>query len=149
LANKFGINDYPCPSGGCLLTDPEFSKRVKDLIIHQELTLENVKLLKMGRHFRLNSAVKLIVGRDEKEGSALMRLAKAGDYIFMPPEEIAGPTCLGRGFFDERLITLAARITCAYCDTQERVIYKKVGEEKECSSLVGTVDKNEFLELRI
>ncbi|MFA5276551.1 MAG: hypothetical protein WC417_06650 [Candidatus Omnitrophota bacterium] len=40
LANEFGINDYPCPSGGCLLTMADFSKRVKDLMKHNELNIE-------------------------------------------------------------------------------------------------------------
>jgi len=31
LAKEKGINDYPCPAGGCLLTDRGFSNRLKDL----------------------------------------------------------------------------------------------------------------------
>ncbi|MDP2938184.1 MAG: hypothetical protein Q8N72_02930, partial [Candidatus Omnitrophota bacterium] len=83
-ARKLGINDYPCSSGGCLLTDPEFSRRLKDLIKYGEFNLENVQLLKIGRHFRLNDTSKLVVGRNEKENERLLNLAREDDYLFMP-----------------------------------------------------------------
>ncbi|MEW6170880.1 MAG: 7-cyano-7-deazaguanine synthase, partial [Candidatus Omnitrophota bacterium] len=62
LAKKFNIKDYPCPAGGCLLTDPGFARRLKDLLKYDKLDLNNIELLKVGRHFRLNSEAKLIVG---------------------------------------------------------------------------------------
>src|SRR3989338_5610513 len=79
LADNFNIKDYPCASGGCLLTDPEFAKKVKDLLIRQELNLHNVELLKVGRHFRISTKVKLIVGRDELENERLINLSKEDD----------------------------------------------------------------------
>ena len=55
LAGNFDMKDYPCPSGGCLLTDKEFSKKICDLIKHiGDLKLRDVNLLKIGRHFRLS-----------------------------------------------------------------------------------------------
>ncbi len=118
LAEKFGINDYPCPSGGCLLTDPSFSKRVKDLIKHNEFTLDNVKLLKVGRHFRLTKEVKLIVGRNEEENERLLAFAREGDYVFTPPDDIAGPNALAKGLLTRELIELAGSIVARYCDSQ-------------------------------
>ncbi|MDD5238644.1 MAG: hypothetical protein PHU96_06790, partial [Candidatus Omnitrophica bacterium] len=76
LARELGINDYPCPSGGCLLTDPQFAARLKNLMKYEELNLNAVQLLKLGRHFRLNDKAKLIVGRDEKENLCLLNLAR-------------------------------------------------------------------------
>ncbi len=116
LAAGFGIKDYPCPSGGCLLTDPAFSKRVKDLIKYDEFNLNNVRLLRFGRHFRIMQDAKLVVGRDEKENIELERLAQSGDHLFYPNEQLAGPTSLGRGHLNEELIKLSAQITCRYCD---------------------------------
>ncbi|MEW6102030.1 MAG: hypothetical protein AB1481_07060 [Candidatus Omnitrophota bacterium] len=115
LAEEFGINDYPCPSGGCLLTDPEFAKRLKELIQHNEFNLENIKLLKIGRHFRLAKKAKLIVGRNEQENEQLKNLAKDNDYLFMPLD-IAGPTALGRGEFNDELIGFSCGIVTRYCD---------------------------------
>ena len=119
LADKFGINDYPCPSGGCLLTVPDFSRRVKDLITHKELNLRNINLLKIGRHFRLNNAAKLIVGRNERENMQLSEMAHENEHLFSPDEQYAGPTSLGIGCFDDELIKVSAQITGRYCDSSE------------------------------
>ncbi|MGB2661131.1 MAG: hypothetical protein WBB86_06095, partial [Candidatus Omnitrophota bacterium] len=35
MAADFGINDYPCPAGGCLLTDVGFARRMRDLMAHK------------------------------------------------------------------------------------------------------------------
>jgi tRNA U34 2-thiouridine synthase MnmA/TrmU len=134
LAGKLGINDYPCPSGGCLLTDPEFSKRLKDLMKYGEFNLENTRLLKIGRHFRLNDTAKLVVGRNEKENEQLLNLARENDYLFMPTDELAGPASLGRGTFSDALIELSCGITCRYCDINGNIsanIYYKRSSEKE------------------
>jgi tRNA-specific 2-thiouridylase len=76
LAKVFGFKDYAQPAGGCLLTDPAFSRRLKDLIIHQDLNINNVELLKIGRHFRLTSKTKLVVGRNEGENERLVEFAQ-------------------------------------------------------------------------
>ena len=71
LVKEFGISVYSQPAGGCLLTDPTFSKRLRDLFNHKpNSTLEDVELLKFGRHFRIEES-KLILGRDEKESKLL------------------------------------------------------------------------------
>ncbi|MFH1458149.1 MAG: tRNA 4-thiouridine(8) synthase ThiI [Candidatus Omnitrophota bacterium] len=116
LARSFDLRDYPNASGGCLLTDPEFTKRLKDLISHGELSADNIELLRYGRHFRLCPDAKLIVGRNEKENTALEKLAGEKDYLFYPGEELAGPTSLGRGVFNEELIRISCAITRRYCD---------------------------------
>ena len=116
LARKFGINDFPCPSGGCLLTDPQFSKRLRDLMQYGEFGLNDIQLLKIGRHFRLDKKTKLVVGRNQAENERLMSLARENDYIFMPGEEIAGATALGRGLFENELMKASFDITSSYCD---------------------------------
>lgn len=109
LAREFGINDYPCPAGGCLLTDPGFAGRMKDLIKHNSLNMADVKLLKIGRHFRLSGDAKLVIGRDEKENEALKAHIKDGDICF-ELKDIAGPLSILRGGEDESLLKLAANI---------------------------------------
>ncbi|MDD4908985.1 MAG: 7-cyano-7-deazaguanine synthase, partial [Candidatus Omnitrophica bacterium] len=60
LADKFNITEYPNPAGGCLLTDPMFSGRLRDLIKHKiDFAVYDIRLLKLGRHFRLNGQAKL------------------------------------------------------------------------------------------
>lgn len=119
LAERLGIKDIPCVAGGCLLTDPNYAKRLDDYWKHaRDFTVNDVELLKTGRYLRLNEKAVLIVGRDEKENGAIERLAARGDHLFTPAEEIAGPTALGRGQFDEALVELSARIVCRYCDLE-------------------------------
>ncbi|MDD4938989.1 MAG: tRNA 4-thiouridine(8) synthase ThiI [Candidatus Omnitrophica bacterium] len=153
LAAKLGINDYPCPSGGCLLTDPEFSKRLKDLMKYGGFNLENIQLLKIGRHFRLDEKTKLIVGRNEKENEILLSFAKEYDHLFMPGDNLAGPTSLGKGIFNEELLKLSCGITCRYCDINgERnaeIIYKKHSEKEDKILAVSPLEETKLLSLRI
>lgn len=109
LAKEFGINDYPCPAGGCLLTDPGFAARVKDLIKYDALTMENLRLLKVGRHFRLSDKAKLAVGRDVNENDLLNGLAMPGD-IMLKLKDRQGPLAVLRGDRDRRMISLAASL---------------------------------------
>jgi tRNA U34 2-thiouridine synthase MnmA/TrmU len=129
LARDLKIENYPNASGGCLLTDPEFAKRLRDLLARQELSLTNIELLKVGRHFRIAPDAKLVVGRNQKEDELLVDLAQEGDYLFMPCEELAGPTSLGRGRMGEELIRVACQITCRYCDLngakEAEIVYKR------------------------
>jgi tRNA-uridine 2-sulfurtransferase len=68
LARDYGLTDYPTPAGGCLLTDPIFSVRLKELFAHSaEPQMREVELLKTGRHFRLHPRVKCIIGRNKME----------------------------------------------------------------------------------
>ncbi len=116
LAKDLGLNDYVNPGGGCLLTDPNFSKKLAELLAHNELNLENLELLKVGRHFRLGDYTRLVVGRDEGENKQLARLARAGDCLFNPQKDLAGPTALARGLINQELIFLSSQITSAYTD---------------------------------
>lgn len=71
LAKQYNITKFSAPAGGCLLTNEGFANKTKDLIKYDELTLENVKLIKIGRHFRIDEKTKVIVGKDEKDNIML------------------------------------------------------------------------------
>jgi len=130
LAKDLGLTEYANPAGGCLLTDPCFSKRLIELLAHKELNLENLELLKVGRHFRIGNNARLVVGRNEGENKLLMQLACPGDYLFGPQEDLAGPTCLARGRITQELISLSSEITSAYTDAdglkEITVLYRQV-----------------------
>jgi len=153
LAEKLNIKKYPNPSGGCLLTDPEFAKRLKELITQQELSTDNIELLKIGRHFRLAPNTKLVVGRNEKENEELFNKALEGDYLFFPTDELAGPTSLGRGKFSDDLIKLSCQITCRYCDlngaANTGIVYKKVFQPEEKVLKVSVIEEKQLITLRI
>jgi tRNA U34 2-thiouridine synthase MnmA/TrmU len=153
LAKSFNISNYPCSAGGCLLTDIEFSKRLKDLMSREQPTIQGIALLKLGRHFRLADKTRLVVGRNEKENLKLVELAQAGDYL-IEPQESAGPTSLGRGEFNQELIDLACRITCFYCDRSPgeettEIIYKKVPENIVSAATCAALTAQELDKLRL
>ncbi|MBI5493365.1 MAG: hypothetical protein HY893_10600 [Deltaproteobacteria bacterium] len=84
LAEELDINDYPCPSGGCLLTDKIFSKKVRDLLYSKaDVTKKDLLLLKTGRHFRFNGT-KIILGRNEADNSKLKTMVQPGDTLLEP-----------------------------------------------------------------
>ncbi|MCK4311224.1 MAG: tRNA 4-thiouridine(8) synthase ThiI, partial [Candidatus Cloacimonetes bacterium] len=89
MAREFGITYYQTPGGGCLLTDEAFSRRLKDLIEHDMLTINFIEFLKVGRHFRINDHLKVIIGRNDNENNNISKLA--GDEIILQTCEIPGP----------------------------------------------------------
>jgi tRNA U34 2-thiouridine synthase MnmA/TrmU len=113
LAAKFGIKEYPQPSGGCLLTDPGFTKRVRDLMAHGDLTLESLRLLKVGRHFRLSDKAKLVIGRDKKENEELQKLIRDGDISFRLMDH-QGPFSILRGDSDDDMVRYAAGVVAQH-----------------------------------
>lgn len=115
LATEYGIVDYPCPAGGCLLTDPGFARRMKDFMTHSEITLNDIELLKLGRHFRLMPQAKLVVGRNKEENARLLRLAKRDDICF-GPVDVKGPIGIGRGNLNQEDIQKSVSIIARYCD---------------------------------
>jgi hypothetical protein len=118
LAKQFGITFYPNPGGGCKLTDPAFGKRVKDLLEHHKnADKRDFVLLNVGRHFRLNNHVKVIVGRDENDNGKLLSLSETKD-ILLTIEDIPGPTVLIPNGADIDEINFAASICVRYSDAR-------------------------------
>ena len=97
LAKKYGIKKFSPPGASCLLTDPLFAAKIKDLMERDMLTLDEVALLKCGRQFRLDEATKAVVGREEKDNDALVALKKENDIIFRLANDLPGPYALLRG----------------------------------------------------
>ena len=153
LAGHYGIHDYPCPAGGCLLTDPGFAKRVKDLMVHNpDFSLNDVHLLKMGRHFRLSHGVKLVVGRNEEENQKIQTFAQ-GEDILLKVSSFPGPLSLLRGKFEQEDIEKAAAITAHYSKAKDlkniEVTYRS-GDEGQCDTLfVSLIPRREIERLMI
>lgn len=154
LAEELGIRDYPNPAGGCLLTDIGFSRRLKDMVATGGFQMEDIELLKWGRHFRISPNAKVVAGRDEREDEHIAGLARDGDFLFMPLAEVAGPTALGRGEFSGQLLELACKLTCFYCDNSDtidrmEIVYMRLPERKECRLAVAPLRADELDALRI
>ncbi|MEO0093937.1 MAG: hypothetical protein ABIK67_06785 [candidate division WOR-3 bacterium] len=115
LAEKFGLKHYPNPAGGCLLTDRYFTERLKDAFSNNEDGLAELELLKYGRHFRLPSAAKVIVGRNEQENKVLAKLKMKKDLVFTPTK-VKGPLVILKNYQSEQDIEIAAGICARYSD---------------------------------
>ncbi|MGB3242357.1 MAG: hypothetical protein WBB66_05855 [Candidatus Omnitrophota bacterium] len=153
MAADFGINDYPCPAGGCLLTDVGFARRMRDLMAHKpDFDVSDVRILKSGRLFRLSPDAKFTCGRDKAENERLMSLAREGDVIFRPVN-VQGPTGVGIGAFCENSLRAAARIIARYGDAgpdqETEVFYKILPDGKTGSIKTLRADENKLNSLRI
>jgi tRNA-specific 2-thiouridylase len=133
LAEKNCIADYPCPAGGCLLTSKEFAAKLRDHIVHHpdRLTMGDVALLKVGRHFRVNGH-KVIIGRNERENHLLKALTNA-EMDVLEPLEVQGPVCLVEGH-NKETVTEAASMLARYSDG---------GQSPISVDIVGTGSKME------
>jgi len=115
LARRFGLEDYSTPAGGCLLTDPSYSRRLKDLLEHSSsLDLNDINLLRIGRHFRLNEHTKIIVGRNEEENEKIKQFAKP-EYLKLEAINTGSPLTLYIDSKGKNNIVTAAAITARYC----------------------------------
>ncbi len=93
LAEEFGIVDYPSPAGGCKLTETGFCNKLKDLMDHEgfdELAL--VRLLPIGRRFRLKDGSSLLLGRDQRENAILRDYQRNSTVIEF--SDLPGPTAM-------------------------------------------------------
>jgi len=120
LAKEYGISEYPAPAGGCLLTDATFSRRLKDLFLHQqEYLVRDFELLKTGRHFRLTEKHKIVVGRTQQDNHKIEELLfqkdgfEKGDVI-LKVSGFPGPVGLIPRGADKEIIYKGAAICAAY-----------------------------------
>jgi len=81
LARRWGITEFATPAGGCLLTEPGYANKLKDLLEHDEATDGTVELLKTGRHFRHPEGPKLVVGRNREENERLLAFAEDKENV--------------------------------------------------------------------
>jgi tRNA-specific 2-thiouridylase len=115
LAEEKGLTGYSTPAGGCLLTDPGYSQRIRDLINHGDLTMVQVKRLRFGRQFRLPLGSKLIIGRNKEENEALLASLEQGDVAIITVS-CPGPTAVLTGPHASDEVQLAASMVARYGD---------------------------------
>jgi tRNA-uridine 2-sulfurtransferase len=115
LARKYGITDYPTPAGGCLLTDPGYSRRLKDLFDHGvELTPDALYLLQFGRHMRLNPKTKIIVGRTQKDNEQILSHCDPQQDAVIKTNGFPGPTVVLPGGGTREVLFLAGAVCAGY-----------------------------------
>lgn len=119
LANRFGLKYVPSPSTGCQLTEPRFSRKVFDHLQHEPSNERwAFELLRYGRHFRLSSHTKAIVGRNESDNLSLTRAFETApdpnSVAQLRPDGFPGPLVLVVGKIDDAGLELAASLLLRY-----------------------------------
>jgi len=116
LVKFYQIEDFAQPAGGCcFLTDKSYSNKLKDLWQargSRDYELDDIMLLKVGRHIRPKENYKLIVAREEGEVNYLQGYKKQYSYIEILSH--SGPLTLIDGDPSETDLELAASIAARY-----------------------------------
>ncbi len=148
LAERYGIVEYPAPAGGCLLTEDGFCRKLADLKAHEGFADERlVWLLLHGRHFRLPTGIKCIVGRDKSDNQALRKAALPADTI-LHTVDVPGPTILITGNADMLGLSQAATLCAAYADTRGRddVLIRIIQDDRIQETRVPPLAREKFKE---
>jgi tRNA-uridine 2-sulfurtransferase len=135
LASKFGFEDYAQPAGGCcFLTDAQYSVKLADLWRargDKQYEIDDIMLLKVGRHLRPSPHFKLIISREEGEGNFLRGYRH--QYAHLSTISHPGPLALIDGRVDEQELELAARVIARYSQgrdaEQVAIEYTPLGAE--------------------
>jgi hypothetical protein len=136
LAEELDVKNYPCPAGGCMLTEVSFAPKVRDLFEHSdELNMRDFRLLKLGRHFRLGPRTKFLVGRNEAENETLTAHMQPGEAAI---RWIEGGSPLG---------VVMGAVTPEMLDTAGKIVlrYTKADSGASCAIKVNRCDSEEML----
>lgn len=146
MAKELNLTDYPSPAGGCVLTEKEFSKKLKDLFdFDQNPGASHLELLKVGRHFRIAPKLKVIVGRNKKENAVIRNLAGKEDILIFSIS-VPGPTVLVSGGASQEQLEAACLIAAAYSDARDRdsCDLRIIEDTREKVVAVSVPDKEQF-----
>ncbi|MBI1860582.1 MAG: hypothetical protein HYR96_06670 [Deltaproteobacteria bacterium] len=157
LAGVIGVTGYAAPGGGCLLTETEFSNRLRDFFGHEDgldsaRRLAQSQLLHLGRHFRLNEKLKFIIGRNAQENEALALLWEKSGASYMHPETFRGPDAVAVGPIDSQTRSLIARVLMRYSKvdpSQEQEFTFCQGPLAERMRVSGSVNDSELQTWRL
>ena len=116
MAKQFDFNDYAQPAGGCcFLTDKNYSDRLVDLWAsrhERNYGLDDIMLLKVGRHVRPKPNFKLIIGREEGENNFMEGYRRM--FAHFRTVSHNGPFALLDGTVEEGDLELAARVVARF-----------------------------------
>jgi len=116
LAEQYNFTDYATPAGGCcFLTDEVYSRKLVDMWkarSDREYDLDDIMLLKVGRHIRPRPNFKLIVGREEGENKYMEGYKK--QFAHLRCTSHTGPLVLVDGSMSDDDLVLAAQLTARF-----------------------------------
>jgi len=136
LAKKFGIDDFPSPAGGCALTTIQYGAKFKDMLKHsggEDIPKRELDTLLTGRHLRLESGIKLVIGRNEIENEYLVALLGT-DFRRFRAKDFTGPILYSFGELTDKDKLELGAITARYgkgLHEEEIVIASEWDDESE------------------
>jgi tRNA-uridine 2-sulfurtransferase len=113
LAKGYRLTEFGYPAGGCLLTDPIFAVKLRDLFAHGPGSMGEVELLTIGRHFRLDATTKVVLGRNKEENERLSAMT-VPSWIVVSPVGFKGPQGLIQGPLSDHKADIVAHIIARY-----------------------------------
>ncbi|RQW83411.1 MAG: hypothetical protein EHM79_16200 [Geobacter sp.] len=147
LAEELDITNYPCPAGGCLLTEPSYVSKIRDVFDHaDQLEPRDFSLLKNGRHFRVGPRCKVIIGRNEADNLILENAAQPGEALIRWADG-SSPMGVVTGQIEPVLLETAAKILLRYTKAQPGATCSIKVVLDETNSLMPVV--HEFDEARL
>ncbi len=152
MAEELDIRNYPCPAGGCLLTELSFLSKIKDVFDHsEELKIRDFQMLKVGRHFRVGKGSKAIIGRNEAENQALEKFLQPGEAAIRWIEG-SGPMGIVTGNPDDALLEIAGKILLRYTKAawnDQCSIKVKRGDDEKRMTVRNGFDDSKIEEFRV
>lgn len=139
LAQSYGFTDYATPAGGCcFLTDKAYSQKLVDMWQHRsnrDYELDDIMLLKVGRHLRPRPHFKMIISREEGEGKFLEGYRK--QFLHLRPLSHKGPLVLIDGDVNDEDVKLAAQVAARYSQGRdaEEVEFEVISPDEGCETI--------------
>jgi tRNA U34 2-thiouridine synthase MnmA/TrmU len=151
LAASFGIDDYPSPAGGCVLTDPNKAGKIRKFYEeYDEAVTADIRLLLVGRQFRLPAGGWLVLGRSEVENELLLARRQSGDLL-LAMRDWPGPSAILRRSGGAKDLAAAVGLLKAFSKkgagrAHAVVLCRQAGEDKiealDVPPLAGNVFKD-------
>ena len=106
------------------MTDQNFARRLFDLLDKNPAPrLDEIELLKLGRHFTIEPEMLLVIGRNHSENEQLRKLSRPGDLLLKVADR-PGPLALirGRGIGEESQLEYPASLVARYSDAKHEAL---------------------------
>lgn len=156
LAEKWGIKDYPSPAGGCKLTEPNYSVRLKEILDRKDndVNAKDIALLRFGRHFVTPNGTKIIVSRTAEEGEQIKGLLNKNDILFLVDKFNGAMVIIPEGSNpNEEDITIACQIAVRYSKGKDEqavtVKYGNVSTKFEAFKEVAAITQEDIKKYNI
>jgi len=153
MAKQLGLEEFSTPAGGCILTEPMFAKRLKKIFSLKdkaEINLDDLRLLRYGRHFWVDNGPHIVVGRNEAECEKLPEFYPHGWQF--EPVVIPGALVIADRISDEADMLLIASICARYTagsDEEGKVLISCRSGDTEKQVLVESIENTVLDEFRI